>query len=139
MMPSKINLCSKQVSFKSSDNGKQFIIRKKTGNRLTDVENQRYSLEMQSLRFRNFFSKKNFDTRFEISLFCTMNMSSYMQSEQPSLAGKHLRDLLKNSMAVVTYIATLLRRPPKLLAGSATTAAVAGYLISNKKQQQTTC
>ena len=35
-----------------------------------------------------------------------MDISSYTHSEQPSVAGKHLRDA-KNGMAVVKYIAAV--------------------------------
>ena len=38
---------------------------------LTDVENPRYSLETTSLRHRNFFCKRNFDTGFAISFIRT--------------------------------------------------------------------
>ena len=49
---------------------------KKLGmDRLTDVENQRYILQTPSLRLHNFFSKRNFDTGFEISFVGTMDIS----------------------------------------------------------------
>ena len=76
------------------------------------ISNPRHSLKTPSLRLCNFFSKKNFDTEFEISLFGTMDISPYTQSEQPRVAGKHSTRLEKNSMAVVTYIATLFCGPP---------------------------
>ena len=76
------------------------------------MENPHYSLKMPSLRLCNFFSKRNFDTGFKISFVGTMVISSYTQSEQPRLAGKHLTRLAKNGIAAVTYIATLLHGPP---------------------------
>ena len=48
---------------------------------------------------------------FEISFVGTMHISSYTQSEQPTVAGKHLTKHAKDGMAAVTYIATLLRGP----------------------------
>ena len=76
------------------------------------MENPRYSLKTPSLGLRNFFSKRNFDTGFEISFVGTIDISSYTQSKQPRIAGKHLTRLAKNGMSVVTYIATMLRGPP---------------------------
>ena len=93
-----------------------FKMRGKIGDGLTylptDVENPRYSPKTSSLRFRNFFSKRNFDIEFEISFVGTMDISLYTQSEQRRVAGKHLTRLAKNSMAAVTYIATLLCESP---------------------------
>ena len=74
------------------------------GLRKTDVENTRYSLKTKSLILRNFFPKRIFDTGFEIKFVGTMNKSSYTQSEQLRVAGKHLTRLAKIDMAVVTYI-----------------------------------
>jgi len=107
-----------------------FKIRGKIGDGLTDMENLRYSLKTLSLRLSNIFlkgiSKRGFEKRF----LGTMDISSYMQSEQARLAGKHLTRLSKNGIAAVTYIATLLRGPPKFLLGSATAAMVAGFVLS---------
>ena len=49
----------------------------------TNVEKRRYNLKTAGLRLRNYFSKRNFDTGFEISFFGTMNTTLYTQSEQP--------------------------------------------------------
>ena len=72
------------------DNGKVFKIR---GNLmkelLSDRENPRYSLKTPSLKLCNFFSKRNFDTGFEISFVGTMDISSYTQYEQPRVAGTY--------------------------------------------------
>ena len=57
---------------------------------------------MPSLRLRNLFSMRNFDTEFEISFVGTMNISSYTKSEQPRVAEKYLTRLAKNGMAAVT-------------------------------------
>ena len=76
----------------------------------TDKKNQHHSLKTPSLRLRNFFSKRNFDTGLEISFVGTMDISSYTQSEQPTAAEKYLTRLAKNGMVAVTCIATLLRR-----------------------------
>ena len=81
------------------------------------MENPRYSLKTSSLRLHNFFSKRNFETEFEISFVGTMDISSYTQSEQPRVAGKHSTRLAKNAMAAVTYIATLLSKPPSFWQG----------------------
>ena len=59
-----------------------------------------------------FFSKRNFDTRFELSFVGIMDISSYKQSEKPRASGKHLTRLAKNSKAAVAYIAILLRGHP---------------------------
>ena len=61
-----------------------FKIRGKIGynDRLTDVENPRYNLKTPSLRLRNFFSKKNFDTGFEISSVGTPEISPYTKFHQ---------------------------------------------------------
>jgi len=70
-----------------------FKIRGKIGDGLTDMENLRYSLKTLSLRLSNIFlkgiSKRGFEKRF----LGTMDISSYMQSEQARLAGKHLTRL----------------------------------------------
>ena len=55
----------------------------------TDVEKGFYSLKTPSLRFCNFFSKRNFDTGFEISFVGTLDISSYTKSEPLRVAGKH--------------------------------------------------
>ena len=68
------------------------------------VENPRYSLKTPNLRPRNFFSKRNFDTEFEIYFVGTMDIQSYTQSEQPRVVGKHLTRLARNGMVDVTYL-----------------------------------
>ena len=72
------------------------------------LENPLYSPKTQSLRLRKFFSKKKFDTGFEINFVGTMNISSYTQSEQARIAEKYITRLAKNGMVVVMYLATLL-------------------------------
>ena len=47
---------------------------------LTDVENPHFSLKTPSLRLGNFFSKRNFDTGFEISFVGTMDISSLIRN-----------------------------------------------------------
>ena len=69
---------------------------------------------MPSLRLRNLFSKRNFDTEFEISFVGTINISSHTQSEQLRVAAKPFTRLAKNGMADVTHIATGLHGPPNL-------------------------
>ena len=66
------------------------------------MENSRYSLKMAILRPLNIFSKRNFYVGLGISFVGTINLSSYMQSEQPKVAGKHLMRLANNGMAIVT-------------------------------------
>ena len=65
------------------------------------------------LRLRNFYSKRNLDTEFEVSLVGTMDkdISWYTQSELPMVAGKHLTRHAKNGYAAVAILATLLRGP----------------------------
>ena len=46
------------------------------------VENPRYSLKTPSLRLCNLFSKRNFDTNFEISFAVTMDISLYAQFQK---------------------------------------------------------
>ena len=81
---------------------------------------------LQPKDFVTFFLKRNFNTEFEISFVSTLDISSYMQSEQPRISGKHLTRLVKNSMAAVTCIATLLCGP-QVFGRSANAAAVAGF------------
>ena len=92
-----------EISSKS-DNGKDFKNRGKARKRthiLTDVEKPRYTQKWPCLRLRNFISKRNFDTGFEISSVGIPEISPYTKSEQPSIAGKHLTRHAKNGYAVV--------------------------------------
>ena len=89
-MPMQIK--SMYVVSSKSDNGKGFKNRGKIRERnwLTDVEKPRYTRKWLSLRLRNFFSKRNFDTGFEISSVGIPEISPYTKSEQPRVAEKHL-------------------------------------------------
>ena len=78
-----------EVSSKS-DNGKGFKIRGKIRER-----------NQPTNRLRNFFSKRNFDTGFEISSVGIPEISPYTKSEQPRVAGKHLMRHAKNGYAAV--------------------------------------
>ena len=68
---------------------------------LTDVEKLRYMQKWPFLRFLNFFSKRNFDTGYEISSVGITDFSVYTKSEQLRIAGKHLTRLVKNGYAAV--------------------------------------
>ena len=57
--------------------------------------------KMASLRLFNCFSKRNFDTEFEISSIGILDISPCMKSEQPRVAGKHLTRQVKNGYAAV--------------------------------------
>ena len=60
------------------------------------------------------FSKRNIDTGFEISFVGTVDISTYTQSEQPRVAGKHLTILAKNGMAAATHTATIAGYDPEI-------------------------
>ena len=68
---------------------------------LTDVENTRYSLKRLSLKLRNFYSKRNFDTELEIGSVGIPEISPYTKSEQPTVAGQHITRHAKYRYAAV--------------------------------------
>ena len=78
-------------------------------NWLTNVEKPRYTRKWLCLRLRNFFSKRIFDTRFDIGSVDISEISQHTKSEQPRVAGKHLTRYAENGYAAVA-IATLRSR-----------------------------
>ena len=61
----------------------------------------RYTQKWPFFLFLNFFSKRNFDTGYEISSFGILEFSLYTKSEQPRIAGKQLTRHVKNGYAAV--------------------------------------
>ena len=68
--------------------------------RLNDGRTEEPALQSKTtnLRLRNLFSKRNFDTGFQINFVSTMDISPYTQSNQRKIAEKHLARLAENGI-----------------------------------------